>query len=285
MTQEGRYRLGKFQLRLLLLLKIRPMYGLELMKILKARGKEKLSPGLLYPTLNRLEEKGLLEAREEKREGVGATRKIYRTTERGLDAIFQGVGPITDFVDFLLWEESAELRDEIYRDCGFKKGQIVVDFSNNLEDLIAIDIGHYVGKSGKVYFHVRDPEQVKILENHINAHNLENIVIPLDVHPTERSRPSSADIATNIMSLHEEQDPQGIINAMRDVVKEEGRVVVADLHRIDHIFANLLQRLAPHHKTMGLSEEDLTRYYNKAGLETTRIRKEKGIILIVGTKS
>lgn len=261
------------------------MYGLELMKILKARGKEKLSPGLLYPTLNRLEEMGLLESREEKREGVGATRKIYRTTRRGLDAIFMGVGPITDFVDFLLWEESAELREEIYRDCELKEGQIVVDFSNNLEDLIAIDIGHYVGKTGKVFFHVRDLEQIKILENHINAHNLKNIVIPLDVHPKEYSKTSSADIAINIMSLHEEPDPQGIIKAMQAVVKENGRVVVADLHKIDHIFANLLQRLAPHHRTMGLSEEDLTKYFDNAGLETTRIRKEKGIIIIIGTKT
>ena len=284
MMKEGTYRLGRFQLRLLLLLKIRPMYGLELMKIFKARGKEKLSPGLLYPTLNRLEEKGLLESREEKRKGAGATRKIYRTTDRGLDAIFRGLGPITDFVDFLLWHESAELRDGIYQECGFREGQIVVDFSNNLEDLIAIDIGHYVGKTGRVFFHVRDPEQVEILQNHINAHNLENIVVPLDVSTTELLKPSSADIATNIMSLHEEPDPQGIVRAMQEVVKDQGRVIVADLHKIDHIFANLLQRLAPRHRSMGLSEKDLVGLFEKAGLEPIRIQKVKGIITIVGLK-
>jgi len=261
------------------------MYGLELMKILKARGKEKLSPGLLYPTLNRLEEKGLLESREEKRKGAGATRKIYRTTAHGEDAIFKGVGPVTDFVDFLLWEESAELREDIYQGCGFREGQIDVDFSNNLEDLIAIDIGHYVGPFGKVFFHVKDPEQVAILQNHINAHNLENIVFPLDASTTDLLKPSSADIVTNIMSLHEEPTPLTSIKAMRDVVKEKGRVVVADLHKIDHIFATLLQRLAPHHRSMGLSEEDLMEWFDKAGLEPERIRKEKGIITIVGTPS
>jgi len=36
---------------------------------------------------------------------------------------------------------------------------------------------------------------------------------------------------------------------------------------------------------MGLSEEDLTKYFDNAGLDMTRIRKEKGIIMIVGTKS
>ncbi len=284
MSRERVDRLGRFQLRLLLLLQMRPMYGLELMKILKARGKEKLSPGLLYPTLNRLEERQLLESREEKKKGSGATRKIYQTTAQGLEAIFKGLGPIPEFIDYLLWEESAEARANIYRECGFKEGDVVVDFSNNLEDIIAIDIGDHVGQVGKVYFQVFDPEQVDILQNHIIEHNLENIVIPLDSSITNSLNPASADIATNIMSLHEEENPLNCIKAMRDIVKEKGTVVVADIHKIDHIFSNLLHRLAPHHKRMGFTEEELVNLYVKAGLVILRVQKEKGIITLVGLR-
>ena len=146
---------------------MRPMYGLELMKIFKARGKEKLSPGLLYPTLNRLEEMGLLISREEKAEGSGATRRIYQTTEQGIEAIFQGLGPIPEFVDYLLWTESVELKERIYKVCEFKEGQIVVDFSMSLVDIIATEIGDYVGKTGKVYLEVKEPGYLNIVKNHM----------------------------------------------------------------------------------------------------------------------
>jgi len=260
------------------------MYGLELMKIFKARGKEKLSPGLLYPTLNRLEEMELLVSREEKAAGSGATRRIYETTDNGIEAIFQGLGPIPEFIDYLLWAESAELRESIYKVCDFKEGQIIVDFSKRLEDIIATEIGHYVGKTGRVYLEIKDPNYMDIVKNHIKEHNLESIVIPQSGDILEELSPGSADIATNIMSLHEESDPQAIIETMRDVINKDGRIIVADLHKIDHILVNLLQRLAPHHKGMGFQEEELTQLFDNAGLETERIREEKGVIIIIGKK-
>jgi DNA-binding PadR family transcriptional regulator len=259
------------------------MYGLELMKIFKARGKEKLSPGLLYPTLNRLEEMELLKSREEKAEGSGATRRIYQTTEKGIEAIYQGLGPLPEFIDYLLWAESAELKKSIYKICDFKEGQIIVDFSKNLEDIIATEIGEYVGKTGRVYLEVKDPSYMDIVKNHIKDHNLENIIIPQSGDILDELSPGSADIATNIMSLHEEPDPQAIINTMRDVIKKDGRVVVADLHKIDHIIMNLIKRLAPQHD--GFQQEELSQLFDKAGLETERMREEKGVIIIVGKKS
>ena len=61
-------------------------------------------------------------------------------------------------------------------------------------------------------------------------------------------------------------------------------VIDCDFHKIDHIFSNLLHRLAPHHKRMGFTEEELVNLYVKAGLVILRIKIEKGIITLVGIR-
>lgn len=64
-----------------------PVYGLWLIDELSRHGYE-LSPGTLYPLLHSLHEDGLLVS--EKRVVEGKTRKYYRLTDQGAEALHRG---------------------------------------------------------------------------------------------------------------------------------------------------------------------------------------------------
>lgn len=76
---------------ILLLLAEDPTYGVELMERLEDRsdGTIRINPGSLYRTIGKLVEDGLVEPLDEASgpDGVGAPRKVYGVTERGLSAL------------------------------------------------------------------------------------------------------------------------------------------------------------------------------------------------------
>mgnify|MGYP002517500129 CR=1 FL=1 len=63
-----------------------PTYGYELMAKLKTRSKDlfSLKEGTLYPILYRLEDDGMIQSSWSKGEGKAAPKKMYTTTEKGL---------------------------------------------------------------------------------------------------------------------------------------------------------------------------------------------------------
>jgi DNA-binding PadR family transcriptional regulator len=76
---------------ILLLLAEEPTYGVALMERIEDRsgGAIRLNAGSLYRTIAKLVDRGLVEPVEDgsESEGVGAPRKIYGVTERGLSAL------------------------------------------------------------------------------------------------------------------------------------------------------------------------------------------------------
>lgn len=70
-----------------------PVYGLELMKEL-ARHSYQVSPGTLYPILNKLEQNGLLIS--EKINVEGKIRKYYRVTAAGIEVLEEAKGKIRE---------------------------------------------------------------------------------------------------------------------------------------------------------------------------------------------
>jgi len=71
---------GDLQLILLQQLAVKPSYGYELMKAIEERlsGGYVPSPGVVYPTLTMLEERGLAEV-----QSTEGNRKVYAVTEAG----------------------------------------------------------------------------------------------------------------------------------------------------------------------------------------------------------
>lgn len=86
----GRAKVGRGDVRLAILhlLKEEPMHGYQIMQEIKDRsnGIWQPSPGAIYPTLQQLEDEGLVRAEED--EG----KKVYRLTEEGIVAAGEAEG-------------------------------------------------------------------------------------------------------------------------------------------------------------------------------------------------
>ena len=80
---------------ILQLLKDKPMHGYEVMKELEehTRGCYKPSPGTVYPTLQWLEDEGLVTSKEV--EG----KKVYSITDAGIEFLEENKGTVEDIFD------------------------------------------------------------------------------------------------------------------------------------------------------------------------------------------
>ena len=76
-----------------------PIYGVGIMKEIRRHG-YKISPGLIYPTLQSLEKQGFL--RSEKKVVDGKVRRYYETTEKGLQMLEDTKVKIKELVDEVL---------------------------------------------------------------------------------------------------------------------------------------------------------------------------------------
>ena len=74
--------LNWLQMKILLMLNQKPMYGYEIMKELGLELGKKPSPGTIYPALNSMCDKGLIKM--SKIEGENIPRKVYRLDTEGL---------------------------------------------------------------------------------------------------------------------------------------------------------------------------------------------------------
>lgn len=104
---------GDLKFVILRMVSEKPMHGYEVMQALEEEsgGIYKPSPGSVYPTLQMLEDEGLVRSREE-----GGGRKIYEITDKGreyleehgdvVDEIFNRVG---SFADRFLGRDTREL--------------------------------------------------------------------------------------------------------------------------------------------------------------------------------
>lgn len=96
--RERMFDSGDLQLIILQLLAEKPSYGYELIKAIEERmaGGYAPSPGVVYPTLTLLEERGF--ARVEPTEG---TRKVYAITDEGKEELTRNAGRLREITERL----------------------------------------------------------------------------------------------------------------------------------------------------------------------------------------
>jgi DNA-binding PadR family transcriptional regulator len=119
----GRPRVGRGDVRLaiLQLLDEQPMHGYQIMQELTERssGVWRPSPGSIYPTLQQLEDEGLI--RPEKQDG----KNVYALTDEGRNELATGDEP-------LVWERFGSRVDDSLielRDVGFQVGHAVMQIA------------------------------------------------------------------------------------------------------------------------------------------------------------
>lgn len=88
MTLRDQMRKGSTEIILLSLLADEPKYGYQISQELtkRSRGYFKVKEGLLYPTLHRMQKKGLL-ASEWQQSDTARQRKYYRLTPKGRERL------------------------------------------------------------------------------------------------------------------------------------------------------------------------------------------------------
>ncbi|WP_327181894.1 PadR family transcriptional regulator [Streptomyces sp. NBC_01334] len=104
---RGRARRGDVRASILALLKVRPMHGYEMIQEIAERsgGAWKPSPGSVYPTLQLLEDEGLISSESE------GGKKLFSLTEEGRTAAEEGPeAPWEEASRGVDWEALSEIR-------------------------------------------------------------------------------------------------------------------------------------------------------------------------------
>ena len=103
MSLQDQIRKGSTEILILGLLAEEPMYGYQLSQELHRRsgGYFALKEGLLYPTLHRMEQAGLL-ASEWRQVGTARRRKYYAITDKGRQVLREQSAEWHTFIEKLL---------------------------------------------------------------------------------------------------------------------------------------------------------------------------------------
>ncbi len=103
MPLQAQIRKGSTELLILSLLAEEPMYGYQIGQELRQRsgGYFEMKEGLLYPTLHRMTQEGLL-ASEWRRAGAARRRKYYAITPKGRRALSEQSAEWHTFIKKLL---------------------------------------------------------------------------------------------------------------------------------------------------------------------------------------
>ncbi|MHA1859893.1 MAG: PadR family transcriptional regulator [Candidatus Asgardarchaeia archaeon] len=116
--------LGRFQLEVLSLLSEKSLHGYDIKRILgKVRGKEP-SSGILYPTLERLESRGLIR-------GVwirvkNKYRKVYTITEKGREKLDTFIDLYRKFRYEVIWGDTRTFWEKLLSRLNLKDGQRIL---------------------------------------------------------------------------------------------------------------------------------------------------------------
>lgn len=103
MSLQDQIRKGSTEILILSLLAEEPMYGYQISQELhqRSRGYFEMKEGLLYPTLHRMAQEGLLTG-EWREAGSGRRRKYYAITDRGRRALSEQTAEWQTFIKNLL---------------------------------------------------------------------------------------------------------------------------------------------------------------------------------------
>lgn len=100
MAEEAEYLTSLTKFYTLALISQKPRHGYEIIKEVGERIGKKPSTGQIYPLLDDLEERGLVNS--EKRKVNGRTRKVYELTEEGNDTFSRAAGKFYNLIHEIL---------------------------------------------------------------------------------------------------------------------------------------------------------------------------------------
>lgn len=272
-------KVGWQEFQLLFIINQKEQYGYEILNILRNSGKVRFSASSLYPVLRRLEKKELVQTRTQKKDD-SADRIYYSITKNGKLILEEFMKSNLIMIDRFMWNDLKELRQLLISKANLKKGDIVIDFSESIGELFALDLYKEVGDSGLIYFLVSESNQIKIYDEYFKINGICNIKTIYDQIPFEKIRNSSIDLAIQLIGLHHFTNPLNIITEMKRVVKPGGKILISDMKKIDHvIFKNISKFFLPDYYRFGTDLNEIKNLLTKCKLEDIKLGEWHGMVI------
>jgi DNA-binding PadR family transcriptional regulator len=275
-------KLGTLQLRILMLVWDRQMYGLEIQKHLALRGLN-VSTSQLYPALNKLLQSQTLESKSVHK--IGADRIFYWTSEYGKSVILKY---IADFMETLVefqFEKFGTWASEIKKYVEIKAGMVIVDFSLREMESLLIQFAPLVSNAGHYFVVSQNPGSGELIKERIKHYALEDYVrILASENNKVNIGDQSADIAFVFITLHEE-NTEWIVPEIHRILKHHGKALIVDMEHIEnHMLIDMLTRFTIGHSRTGLIVDKFTKYVLDLGFQIEKLERNGGLVFILLNK-
>jgi DNA-binding PadR family transcriptional regulator len=257
----------------------REMYGLQIKNLLKRLG-EDVSPGQLYPALDKLNKMKLLKVREEIKKG--ANRKYYRITEKGKGLMYRNFISLFALVELTAIEKFSFIFDEVLKMVPINAGSIVVDFTNPVINQGRIKFAPLTAPTGR-YFAVNTAKFAKdLLSLWLVDEGLQDIVSILKPENESISLPDqSVDVILVFFQLHEDKT-EWIIKETKRILKPDGKALIIDVEDLKgHIIEQVLVAFMPDHSRMGINKEIFYPLLKNNQLDVVFEKKKQGYIYFI----
>lgn len=262
--------LGKFQLQILLLLKYRSIHGYELLEALEQRGWRTAS-GTLYPTLQKLETMGYIEAFTSEPLRGQKKRKNYKLTMKGMNYLQKNFN--IPFEDAEFYIRSFENFFQTHLIGYFENRGLIINLLNIVDPKFVFQL----------LFHGKVPEAVKFMQiynfnTQVKEGKLgtwQQILLFMPFSFTDRNYGISA-----------EENYRELLGNVRESLTEEGRIWIVDIEWIKHAMVDILSFLVSGEiSQLAFTFEEIKHLLVKMGFHNVnKVGAENGIMIISALK-
>ena len=276
---EQEKRLGTLQMKILILLWNREMYGLEIQKHLELKGL-RTKTSQLYPALDKLAQMGALEKRTVHK--IGADRKFYWTSQYGKNLILKYISDFMEDLAEIQFEKFGEWTPFILEMISIEPGMVVVDFSIREIESLLVHLAPMVSRTGRYFLVAHKEETTELLKERIEHYQLEDYVNVLKrKKEVVELGDNSSDLVFAFVTLHEDRS-DWVLKDMARILKKGGKAVIIDMEHIEnHMLIDILVHFAIAHSRTGLILKDFKKEAQVLGFEIEKIEKREGLLFIL----
>ena len=254
------------------------MYGLEIKQNLLSMG-ENVSPGQLYPTLQKLTSLGALVYREEERSG--ANRTYYTITQKGKHLLLQNLMGLFQLIESLMMKKSEFAFRRARELLQLKPGMAILDLSIPYMDYAKLELAASVVPTGRYIMQTRNDVHTKLIFERISSGAISDTLTTLKGKEEVSSLPpKSVDAVLVFFTLHE-HDTEWVISEMKRLLKPEGLGLIVDFVNIEnHVMMDVIAQLIPGHSQLGIDVEKTERKLKEVGLRILQKTTEDWITFL-----
>ncbi|MEM2093898.1 MAG: helix-turn-helix transcriptional regulator [Candidatus Bathyarchaeia archaeon] len=277
-------KVGAFQLRILEILRERPMHGYGILNELEARTGQKPTTAALYPALKKLEYYGFIKSKIEP--GEKRDRKVYCLTKEGLEELTNVLGLMIEFCISGIQGEFEAIQKEVYCKMKPQEGSNILypstiyksiyDLAETFKDrgkiVVLVPSKTFKETIDRAVKHDHLSETITVKEGELEKIPLEDSSIDFAIYPFALCRCSPWATPINLEIAAKE--------AAR-VLKPGGKLVVIDLEKSEHAMLRILSKNV---ELCGFNRSEAKKLLEVCGFKNVVASSQKGILIVEGTR-